>query len=230
MRSKRKLLVGVFLALVVLIIAISAVLFLKGEEQKRTEERNHEYAAENTHTFEMGEPIVLDSAEDEKGFDFGGYVAGFSWKGTMGMTLLDAREYASPDEAGLDAAHLIPASARDYQERYLVLKMKLRNEDAELPAAPTDMIDHFYISTFVNLMHDSDPLNHLPDIVYFDGTAPDADAKGTFSFVLGKGQEKTFTVGLAVAAADLGEDLFVGVGDAHYGKYRIKIGLQRGGS
>lgn len=219
---KRKLAIAAVIALAVLIV-ISAVAFCFVQAQKAEQERrNQEYALESTRVIPMGEPVSLNSQTDEQGFAFGGYVAGLPWEGAMVVTVTEARVCSSLDEASVDASKALPGPSIDGESTFVVVKMLLRNESAEsLGSAKGD--DRFNIATFVNLLA-GDPPGRTGDVVYFDGTAPDADPrKGTFEFVLGKGQEQAYTVVVEAPTEDLQGGLFMGVGLTHCEKYRISL-------
>lgn len=221
MNSKKVRTISLVSGLAVLLAIIVAFSFyLAQEKQRQIEERNRQYVIENTHTFAMGESAVLNSEEDDKGFDLGGgYVASFGWQGTMELVVTKAKAGDSLEEAGIAPANSQPNGQTDSSKKCIVLTMKLHNKDALSGING----DRFYISTFVNLFCGSSTPG-IADIVYFDGTAPDADPKkGRLNFVLGKGEEKEFTVGLEVPTKYLEEDLFMGIGNSHYEKYRVKI-------
>lgn len=217
---KKKLTIAILITFVALVSIAVAGFSVVQEMKKQEEKANYEYATESTRISSLQEPIVLDSEEDEKGFAFGGYVAGFPWQGTMVLTVLEAGEYSTLEEAGLDAEKKM-AKGTDGYKSFVVLKMKLLNRSA----SSIDRGNRFNIATFVNLLA-GNPLSRTGDIVYFDGTASDADPhKGLYEFILDKNEEHIYTVAVEVSPKELEGDVFMAIGLSHCEKYRASIDL-----
>lgn len=224
MINKKSICIVVVIALIAM-LAVAVVFSFHQEEQKKIEKTNHEFAVENTRVFNLGETVVLNAAEDEKGFDYGGYVAGFPWRGTVEMTVVSAKVFSSFKNAGLDIEKRIDRGRTQENAKLLVLEVDLYNNDAK---SLMEEKDRFNISTFVNLLEKNSP-SSAGDIVYFDGTASGVQPrKGEFEFILKDGEKKTFLVGIEVPAHKLNESLVIGMGSAYNKKYAVELALGEG--
>lgn len=169
----------------------------------------------------LGETLVLDSVEDEKGIaEDPSFQAKFGFRGTMEITLAETEVISKEDsyaQGWID---------RNY-DGYLVLTVKLLNVDAFEESGAYDKEYRFNVSGICGI--NSSEVGIMPDLAFFSGTPDDASDKEGYAFDLAPGEEAElilafgFTEEELAPGAEVYLDLGMDGGARH--KYRIDTGL-----
>lgn len=213
------------LSFVAILCAIGVGTFIYQNMQNIAQkEENQTFVEENAHSYTLGETVVLDTDEDEKGSQYGDYVAGFMWKGSLEYSIKEAKVYTSYQESGLSAEKQLKTLEGD--DRLVVLTVELYNKDAV--SFDPDNPNLYLISLFSNLITTDSSFASFGQIAYFDGTPSDLDSKKkAHYFRLSQGERKTYTVALKAPSFAVNEKTLIGIGVSNLGKYTVNLGLPK---
>lgn len=213
--TKREKRFAVVAAAVVLVVgSLWAGNYLVGRIQlERQIESFDDFKWQHAQTYQQGETIRCDSAEDKALVDGEGwpYYAGFDWDGTMSITIEDSWLFGGSEEAcEFVGEELGGWEGREGEDQVLFVKARVENIDAK----PTFSTDTFNMSV----------LNGPGEWCYFNGTLDDADVKDHLEYALAPGEAKELYVGyrLSTGWEDQPLDLYLG---AHR-DYPEKITIQ----
>lgn len=216
-KSERNALIALLVAIVV---AGAAFLAMQALDAKKTQEMFRAREAAGIE-IPLGETLTVDSSEDEKGVaGDDGYATGFSFDGSMEMTLEQVYACtALPDGAG------IRDTGRVY-DGFVVGVMRLKNIDAQPRSA---LSAHPYRFNVTGVFHiDGEPAEiAASDPAYFSGTPEDAGPKEGYVFDLEPGEEKSLVIAYGLSLDEMAQgrtiDFYAGINEPR--KYRFVSGL-----
>lgn len=212
MKYRTRLIISISV-LVVLALAVVSYLYIAEAMRQQEAARQHdEYVATHSTVLGVGDTLVLDSRDDDRGAE-AGYVSGFDWTGSIEVTLLDAQYYKSLPDAGIgeDVFTLRNAFAED-QYSILVIHLRLKNIDATANSSRS----FFSWGTFKVAVDDVEgvPSPWLLDEAYFDGTSEDVEdfEHNYYDYKLDIGEERVFTAAYYVQREYLNHDVYLAPG------------------
>lgn len=186
---------------------------------------NASYAASSQRIASIGEPLRLDSKEDSIGYEFGNYVAIFSWNGVMYVEVTEAQMLETLEGLSLDDRYFVPHEIPE-DCKYIALNIKVKNESAyaETPG-PTGAYeeDLLYISTVSNLLINGLRDGGISPVVYFDGTPDNVGPKDSYQCHVPLGESRDFLLIFAVPQDVMIEEASLGMGVCVQEKYQIKF-------
>lgn len=211
-------------ALVVLVVAIviagAAFLAMQTFDAKKTQEMLRAREAAGIE-IPLGETLTVDSSEDEKGVaGDDGYATGFSFDGSMEMTLEQVYVCTTlPDGDGI-------RSPDRECDGFVVGVMRLKNIDAQSRAALGGHPYRFNVTGVFRI--DGEPAGiAVGDPAYFSGTPEDAGPKEGYAFDLEPGEEKSLVIAYGLSLDEMAQgraiDFYAGINEPR--KYRFVSGL-----
>lgn len=210
-------------AAVTLAVIVGAYALWDGARMDAQEAETVSYQETHVYVYGLGEPAVLDSAQDDEGEPYG-WRAGFSYDGVMKATLKEFE--LLPLDEGLAAGRVDQSSlafVADLVEQGVaqdpalaMATLEIENVNAVSPYED----QAFFISNY-SLAQDL-----LGEPVLFDGSIADADDpydRRGYQFILGFGESRTFSVGWIVDRSQLSDGASLWVGNNQIPKYLFVV-------
>lgn len=225
MKVKKAYLMIGFLLVVLALIAYGVYYAFEQARNEEIQRENASYASSSQRIVSVGEPLRLDSEEDSIGYEFGNYVAIFSWNGVMYVEVVEAKMLDTLEGLSLENRYFV---SHDIPEdcKYLALNVRVENESAyaETPG-PTGVYeeDLLYISTVSNLLINGERDGGVSPVIYFDGTPDNAGPKDSYQCHVPVGESRDYLLIFAVPQDVEIKEASLGMGVCVQEKYQIKF-------
>lgn len=205
-----------------LVLIVLLVLALDFCQEESDIDQSVSFKDSHSYSYSMGEIADLDSREDDEGSSYSWY-AGFSWFGTLAVTVDKFDVYQKNDIDGSDLfeEEMFASDLSDWSDSMvlIVATLDVKNIDAQ-----PSVDDHSFLASVFSM---PDSISYVPTFVDFGNAAlKNATEKDFYRFYIAPGEEERIRIGWLVEEEYLSHDAQFFVGATGTEKYAFTIPLK----